>query len=65
MTLPTVVEITPQPEAVTRDTFIDDLTAPTRAGGWELGNRAAGAQHEDLVTLQLRTHRRQRPNQRR
>ena len=35
MTLPTVVEITPQPEAVTPDTFIDGLTerAPTTGGG--------------------------------
>ena len=31
MTLPTVIEITPQPEAVTRDTFIDTLAAETRA----------------------------------
>ena len=28
MTLPTVVEITPQPVAVTPDTFIQGLTAP-------------------------------------
>jgi len=28
MTIPTVVETTPQPAAVTPDTFIDGLTAP-------------------------------------
>lgn len=33
MTLPTVVEITPQLEAVTPDTFIDGLAAPARAAG--------------------------------
>jgi hypothetical protein len=31
MTLPTVVEITPQPEAVTPDPFIDGLPTPARA----------------------------------
>ena len=33
MTLPTVVEITQQPKAVTPDTFIDGLTAPARGSG--------------------------------
>jgi hypothetical protein len=31
MTLPTVIEITPQPQAVTPDTFIDGLSSPGRA----------------------------------
>jgi hypothetical protein len=34
MTFPTVVEITPQPEAVTPDTFIDGLTGPTTGEGF-------------------------------
>jgi hypothetical protein len=38
MTLPTVIEITPQLEAVTPDTFIDTLTEATFEGflraGW-------------------------------
>jgi hypothetical protein len=30
MTLPTVIDITPHPQAVTPDTFIDGLTSPAR-----------------------------------
>jgi hypothetical protein len=46
MTFPTVIEITPQLEAVTPDTFIDSLTAQARAGLDRAAGRAATAERE-------------------
>jgi hypothetical protein len=46
MTLPTVIEITPQLEAVTPDTFIDTLAAATRERLLRDGARTATAERE-------------------
>jgi hypothetical protein len=44
MTFPTVIEITPQLEAVTPDTFIDGLTAQARADLARAAGRPATAE---------------------
>ena len=46
MTLPTVIEISPQLEAVTPDTFIDGLAAAARVDRDPAGDRAAAADRE-------------------
>jgi hypothetical protein len=47
MTLPTVVEITPQPEAVTPDPFIDGLPKPARADQYRAAERSTRKEHPD------------------
>jgi len=46
MTLPTVIEITPQLEAVTPDTFIDRFAAVRIAADDQARYRGAGADRE-------------------